>query len=312
MLDTIAYDCGYLSLNFDARIWHFALRYIDVLFTNSRFTLDRFRNRFEIGPAVIQKVSLHSLDVSEYGTPSVKRDDAKSHIFVIGNHFDHKFVRPTVDAMAAAFPEERIVAVGYGDEPPPHGNVEAFRAGHLSDEAFENFYSDAAAVVFPSHYEGFGFPVLHALARRRPIYVRDSALYRELAAGTEGAENIHYFCTIENLISDIRENGIRWKTPQTSGECGGWDRSAREVFASMEQARRTVRYGTIVDRLRQFDQLQLALSVGGAVALTPSKLVAMRVEAGVERILRLPGMEPLARRCWHFARRLRSRRGANR
>lgn len=312
MLDTIAYDCGYLSLNFDARIWHFALRHIDVLFTNSRFTLDRITNRFEIGPAVIQQVSPHSLDVSEYGSPSGKRDEVKSHIFVIGNHFNHKFVRPTVDAIAAAFPEERIAAVGYGDNVSPHGNVEAFEAGHLSDEAFERFYSDAAAVVFPSHYEGFGFPVLHALARRRPIYVRDSALYRELAAGIGGAENIHYFCTIEDLIADIRENGMHWKTPETSGERGGWDRSAREVFASMEEARRTARYGTLVDRLRQFDQLQLALSGGGTAAPTPGKWVGMRVEASVERMLRVPGMKPLARRCWHFARRLRNRRRVNR
>ncbi|PVY21567.1 GT2 family glycosyltransferase [Paraburkholderia silvatlantica] len=312
MLDTIAYDCGYLSLNFDARIWHFVFRHIDVLFTNSRFTLDRIMNRFEIGSTVIQKVSPHSLDVSEYGSPSERHNQTKSHIFVIGNHFSHKFVRPTVDAIAAAFPDEHIVAVGYGDEPSPHGNVEAFQAGHLSDEAFERFYSDAAAVVFPSHYEGFGFPVLHALARRRPIYVRDSALYRELAAGTEGAENIHFFCTIEDLISDIRANGMHWKTPETSGERGGWDRSAREVFATMEEARRTVRYGTLVDRLRQFDQLRLALSSGGAVALTPGKWVGLRVEAGVERVLRVPGMTPLARRCWHFARRLRNRRRGNR
>ncbi|MEX3966307.1 glycosyltransferase [Paraburkholderia sp. EG286B] len=311
MLDTIAYDCGYLSLNFDARIWHFALRHIDVLFTNSRFTLDRITNRFEIGPTVIQKVSAHSLDITEYGSPSEKRDEDKSHIFVIGNHFNHKFVRPTVDAIAAAFPGERIVAVGYGDKPSPYANVEAFQAGHLSDEAFEKFYSNARAVVFPSHYEGFGFPVLHALARRRPIYVRDSALYRELAAGTEGAENIHFFCTIEDLISDIRENGVHWKTPETTGERGGWDRSAREVFATMEEARRTVRYGTLVDRLRQFDQLRLAISGGGTVAPTPGKWVGMRVEAGVERVLRVPGMKPLARRCWRFARRLRNRRKGN-
>ncbi|MBB2997690.1 MAG: glycosyltransferase [Paraburkholderia tropica] len=311
MLDTIAYDCGYLSLNFDARIWHFALRHIDVLFTNSRFTLDRITNRFAIGPAVIQKVSPHSLDIREYGSPVEKRDEDESHIFVIGNHFNHKFVRPTVDAIAAAFPNERIVAVGYGDKPSPHANVKAFQAGHLSDEEFEKFYSNACAVVFPSHYEGFGFPVLHALARRRPIYVRDSALYRELAAGTEGAENIHFFCTMEDLISDIRDNGMHWTTPRTTGERGGWDRSAREVFASMEEARRTVRYGTLVNRLRQFDQLRLALSGGGNVAPTPGKWVGMRVDAGVQRVLRVPGMKPLARRCWHLARRLRNRRRGN-
>ncbi|WP_164708019.1 glycosyltransferase [Paraburkholderia phosphatilytica] len=303
MLDTISYDCGYLSLTFDPSIWHYAFRYIDVLFTNSRFTLDRMASRFEIGQKVIRKVSLHSLDASEYGSPRERSEGVKPHVFVIGNHFSHKFVRPTVDAIAAAFPDLRIVAAGYGDEPSPYGNVEAFEAGSLSDEAFEKFYTDSAAVVFPSHYEGFGFPILHALGRRRPIYVRDSALYREIADGIEGAENIHFFCTTDDLIADIRANGMQWQMPAGAGERDGWDRSVREVFDVLETARRTVRYDTLVERLRQLDQLTLATT---AVATMPTvgKLVGRKVEAVVERMLRVPGMRPLARRSWRVVRRL--------
>jgi GT2 family glycosyltransferase len=307
MLDTISYDCGYLSLTFDAKIWRYVFEQIDVLFTNSRFTLDRIATRFRLGARVLQRVSRHSLDVSEYALPRERTAGAKPHLFVIGNHFSHKFVRPTVDAIAAAFPDRKVVAVGYGEEPSPYSNVQAYESGNLSNETFEKFYSDAEAVVFPSHYEGFGFPILHSLARKRPIYVRDSALYRELASNIQGAENIHYFCTLDELVADLRENGVSWVAPGNLGEQNGWDRSAVEVFHALEQARRTVSYGALVDRLRQLDQLLLA-SEASTVIPTVAKRIGLKVERTVDRVLKTPGVKPLALRSWRLVRRLRAKK----
>ena len=307
MLDTISYDCGYLSLTFDAKVWRFVFDQIDVLFTNSRFTLERIVARFKPGARVLQRVSRHSLDVTEYAVPQERTPGAKPHLFVIGNHFSHKFVRPTVDAIAAAFPDRKVVAVGYGETPSPYGNVEAYESGNLSNETFEKFYSDAEAVIFPSHYEGFGFPILHSLARKRPIYVRDSALYRELAGEIHGAENIRYFCTVDELVADLRTNGVNWVEPGKPGEQNGWDRSAREVFHALEQARRTVSYEALVERLRLLDQLVMATE-STMVIPTAGKRVGLKVEAAVDRILRVPGVKPLARRGWRVVRRLRTRR----
>lgn len=306
MLDTISYDCGYLSLTFDHKIWRYVFEHIDIVFTNSRYTLDRISNRFKLGRGVLRRVSRHSLDVAEYGAARDVESSAGRHIFVIGNHFSHKFVRQTVDALAAEFPDRKIVAVGYGPARCPHANVNAHESGGLSNEAFERFYTDADAVIFPSHYEGFGFPILHALARNRPVYVRDSALYRELAPNIKGAENIHYFCTTADLIADIRANGTRWVASGKSGEVAGWDRSAREVFHALEQARGTVSYDALVERLRQLDYAVLATGAGPAIP-SASRLVGMKVEALVDRILKVPGVKPIARRGWRMYRRLRAR-----
>lgn len=307
MLDTISYDCGYLSLTFDAKVWRYVFDQIDVLFTNSRFTLERIAARFKLGARVLQRVSRHSLDVTEYALPRERTPGAKPHLFVIGNHFSHKFVRPTVDAVAAAFPDRKVVAVGYGETPSPYSNVEAYESGNLSNETFEKFYSDAEAVIFPSHYEGFGFPILHSLARKRPIYVRDSALYRELAGEINGAENIRYFCTVDELVTDLRATGVNWIEPGKPGEQNGWDRSAREVFHALEQARRTVSYEALVDRLRQLDQLVMA-TASAMVIPTAGKRVGVKVEAAVDKILKMPGVKPLARRGWRVVRRLRAKR----
>jgi glycosyltransferase involved in cell wall biosynthesis len=250
----------------------------------------------------MRRVSRHSLDASEYGTPSERTPGVEPHIFIIGNHFDHKFVRRTADAVAAGFPDRKIVAVGYGEKTPAHDNIVKYESGNLTNEVFEKFYSDAELVVFPSHYEGFGFPILHSLARQRPIYVRDSALYRELADGIEGAENIHYFCTSADLVADIRNNGASWIGSGRAGEKGGWDRSAREVFDALEQARATVSYEGIVDRLRRLDDL-----VGSTTVAVPTfaKRVGRRVEFAIDKVLGVPGVKPLARRGLTVYRRLR-------
>ncbi|KWZ45296.1 hypothetical protein WS73_13915 [Burkholderia savannae] len=307
MLDTISYDCGYLTLTFNHRVWRYVFDQIDVLFTNSRYTLDRIAARFPIGRRVLRRASRHSLDVTEYAKPSERTPGTQPHLFVIGNHFCHKFVRQTADAIAAAFPERKVVAVGYGDEPSPYPNIAAHESGNLSNETFERFYSDAEAVIFPSHYEGFGFPILHSIARKRPIYVRESSLYRELACGIEGAENIHYFRSLADLVDDLRENGVRWITPSRPGEKNGWDRSAREVFHALEQARATASYESLVERLRRLDELVHA-GASASVVPTMARRIGLRVEASIERALRVPGVKPLARRSLQAVRRLRRRR----
>ena len=43
MLDTIAYDCGYISANFDHNLWRYVFEHANVVYTNSRFTLIDFR-----------------------------------------------------------------------------------------------------------------------------------------------------------------------------------------------------------------------------------------------------------------------------
>ncbi|CAL8473189.1 glycosyltransferase [Caballeronia sp. S22] len=307
MLDTISYDCGYLSLTFDHNIWRYVFGHIDVLFTNSRYTLERISSRFRLGSRVLRRVSRHSLDVTEYAQPAAHAAGVAPHIFIIGNHFSHKFVRQTADAVASAFPDRTIMAVGYGEGAPAHANVKCAESGNLSNEVFERFYVDAEAVIFPSHYEGFGFPILHALARERPIFVRDSALYRELAPAIKGADNIRYYCTTDELIDDLQRSDPGWKAPAAPGERGGWDRSAREVFNALEQARATVSYDALVERMRALDQLSMA-STAAFVPPTASKRVGAVVERVVDRVLAVPGVRPAAHQGRRLVRRLRRRR----
>ena len=53
----------------------------------------------------------------------------------------------------------------------------------ISDDELANLYRAAALVVFPSRYEGFGIPLLEAMATRRPVATSDIPVFVELSEG---------------------------------------------------------------------------------------------------------------------------------
>ena len=54
---------------------------------------------------------------------------------------------------------------------------------YLSDELVALFYAQAAVFVYPSHYEGFGLPVLEAMTLGAPVVTTNTASLPEVAGG---------------------------------------------------------------------------------------------------------------------------------
>ncbi|MCB0198202.1 MAG: glycosyltransferase family 4 protein, partial [Anaerolineae bacterium] len=53
----------------------------------------------------------------------------------------------------------------------------------VNDEELAAIYALSCMVVFPSTYEGFGIPVIEAMAASRPLACSDIAVFRELTEG---------------------------------------------------------------------------------------------------------------------------------
>jgi glycosyltransferase involved in cell wall biosynthesis len=75
--------------------------------------------------------------------------------------------------------------VGWGDRwaGSPPDRRHAVLAGYLPDATLQRVVATAAAVCMPSLYEGFGLPVLEALAAGTPVLASDIPAHREVAGG---------------------------------------------------------------------------------------------------------------------------------
>jgi glycosyltransferase involved in cell wall biosynthesis len=69
---------------------------------------------------------------------------------------------------------------GWNGEKPPDGNSVRV-LGHVDDPTLAGLYENAALLAFPSLYEGFGLPLLDAMARGLPALIGDRGALPELA-----------------------------------------------------------------------------------------------------------------------------------
>ena len=80
-------------------------------------------------------------------------------------HKNHALLFEALPRIRAARPELRLVVTGFDGDVPE--GVE--RRGHVLPDELAGLYRRAAALVFPSRYEGFGQPPLEAMACGCPV-----------------------------------------------------------------------------------------------------------------------------------------------
>jgi glycosyltransferase involved in cell wall biosynthesis len=112
----------------------------------------------------------------------------------VASHLPHKNLAALLAGLAVMDPAERpvLVLAGHGTDAPElasaaselgvHEDVRSL--GAVSPAQLEDLYSAAAVAVSATRHEGFGLPVLEAMARGVPVACPDLPVLREVA-GTE-------------------------------------------------------------------------------------------------------------------------------
>lgn len=106
-------------------------------------------------------------------------------------------------------------------------------AGYVSDEELEALFTSARCYIQPSFYEGFGLPVLEAMARGIPVLCSNAASLPEV-----GGDAVLYFSPdnvdeLDNLVSTVVDDAEAMKHLSEVGKVRAqhfsWARSA-ETF----------------------------------------------------------------------------------
>ena len=78
--------------------------------------------------------------------------------------------------------------------------------GHVPDEELAYLYSGALAMIYPSHYEGFGLPILEAMQCGCPVVCSNTTSMMEIASGyarmVDPADVDDIADAIESVIND--------------------------------------------------------------------------------------------------------------
>ena len=132
----------------------------------------------------------------------------------------------------------RLVVVGKDFPGLSQGRSDVRLMEYLPQDRLTSLMAAAEALLFPSHYEGFGFPPLEAMTLGVPTVVSDRGSLPEVVGDASlvvdidrrGSlvEAIHRLRSEEGLVADLRERGLGRAKAFT------WDRCARGTVAVYE------------------------------------------------------------------------------
>ena len=233
------------------------LRYVDALITVSEFTRREMVERLGIDPGKIT-VCYHGVD-QDFFVTEVKEDVVRKYsegfpyILFVGTLEPRKNVESLIEAFKGIKnPGLKLLLAGkegWGIEGIRNKVRElgldraVFFLGYVPEEDIPHLYRGSEVFVYPSLYEGFGIPVLEAMAAGAPVVTSKAASLPEVTRGSAIlvsprdvraiSEAIRGILGNRGLGVELREKGVKRAREFT------WDRCALEVLEVYRGVRRS-------------------------------------------------------------------------
>lgn len=209
------------------------------------------RDLLELVPVDPERVSVVHLATGLHPLATDEKYLARSavlspYLLFVGERRRHKNFSRFVQALArlpAPLRELRVVLFGGGpiNDAERHqlasAGVEERMVTQLDgdDALLTSLYVHAVALVYPSMYEGFGIPILEAMACGCPVICGNTSSLPEVAGAAAEFCDPHEPESIATAISNVAESAARARELRDLGRARSklfsWDRCAAETHA---------------------------------------------------------------------------------
>jgi glycosyltransferase involved in cell wall biosynthesis len=175
-----------------------------------------------------------------FGPQEGRRD--RPYVLTVASQTARKNLSALVPAAQALARQgvEVLVAGGHRPQFAAEANLTGLTMlGHVPDDDLPALYAGAEAFVLPSVYEGFGLPVLEAMASGTPVVAADATALPETCGGAArlvapDAEALREALT--ELVADGAERARLRALGLERARAFTWERTAREVDAIVRDA----------------------------------------------------------------------------
>ena len=163
-----------------------------------------------------------------------ERRDPKPYLLCVSTSHPHKNLERLLRVHASLDSSPELVIAGrHGFAARSVHNAAGDRVrftGWIAREELYELYRCAAAFIHPSTFEGFGMPVLEAMAAGVPVACSDIRPLREIADGMAVFFDPDSDDAMRDAIVRVARDGAMVKRAREHAACFTWERAARETL----------------------------------------------------------------------------------